>query len=77
MTDAILAIIWIVLLTLYIIVAWKDAKSNNDVKKEIVQMNNLLLEQNKSLRTLITRVCSKSVRERKEGNENEKNSDTV
>lgn len=77
MTDFILAVIWIVLLILYIIVGWKDAKSNNDVKKEIVQMNNLLLEQNKSLRMLITRVCGKSVRAHKEDDENEKNTDTV
>lgn len=84
MVDFILTIIWIALLTLYIIVSWKDAKSNNDVKREITEMNKLLLEQNaqlsehnKALKTLIIRVCGKSVRERKGADENEKNTDTV
>lgn len=39
MLDIILAIIWIAILVLYIVVGWKDAKSNNEVKKEITQMN--------------------------------------
>ena len=39
MVDVILAIIWIAILALYIVVSWKDAKSNNEVKKEITQMN--------------------------------------
>lgn len=39
MVDVILAIIWIAILALYIVVGWKDAKSNNEVKKEITQMN--------------------------------------
>lgn len=42
MVDVILAIIWIAILVLYIVVGWKDAKSNNEVKKEITQMNGLL-----------------------------------
>ena len=37
MLDIILAIIWIAILVLYIVVGWKDAKSNNEVKKEITQ----------------------------------------
>lgn len=72
MVDVILAIIWIAILVLYIVVGWKDAKSNNDVKKEITQMNELLLEQNTQLRKqndhlnmVIVSVCSKSVRDRK------------
>lgn len=72
MLDVILAIIWIAILALYIVVSWKDAKSNNDVKKEITQMNELLLEQNTQLRKqndhlnmVIVSVCSKSVRDRK------------
>ena len=72
MVDVILAIIWIAILALYIVVGWKDAKSNNDVKKEITQMNELLLEQNTQLRKqndhlnmVIVSVCSKSVRDRK------------
>lgn len=71
MLDTILAIVWIALLILYIIVGWKDAKSNNEVKKEIASMNELLLEQNTQLREqnkhlnmVILSVCSKSVRER-------------
>lgn len=72
MVDFILSIIWIVILALYSVVSWKDAKSNNDVKKEITQMNELLLEQNsqlkeqnKHLNMVILSVCSKSVRDRK------------
>lgn len=71
MVDVILAIIWIAILALYIVVGWKDAKSNNEVK-EITQMNELLLEQNsqlkeqnKHLNMVILSVCSKSVRDRK------------
>lgn len=73
MVDVILAIIWIAILALYIVVGWKDAKFNNEVKKEITQMNELLLEQNsqlkeqnKHLNMVIVSVCSKSVRDRKE-----------
>lgn len=66
MVDVILAIIWIAILALCIVVGWKDAKSNNEVKKEITQMNELLLEQNKHLNMVILSVCSKSVRDRKD-----------
>lgn len=66
MLDIILAIIWIAIWVLYIVVGWKDAKSNNEVKKEITQMNELLLEQNKHLNMVILSVCSKSVRDRKD-----------
>lgn len=76
MVDVILAIIWIAILVLYIVVGWKDAKSNNEVKKEITQMNELLLEQNsqlkeqnKHLNMVILSVCSKSVRDRKDQEE--------
>lgn len=76
MVDVILAIIWIAILALYIVVGWKDAKSNNEVKKEITQMNELLLEQNsqlkeqnKHLNMVILSVCSKSVRDRKDQEE--------
>lgn len=72
MKDLIFAIIWFVVLGVYIFVSWKDAKSNNDVKREITQMNELLLEQNTQLRKqndhlnmVIVSVCSKSVRDRK------------
>lgn len=73
MKDLIFALIWFVVLGIYIFVSWKDAKSNNEVKKEITQMNELLLEQNsqpkeqnKHLNMVILSVCSKSVRDRKE-----------
>lgn len=73
MVDVILAIIWIAILVLYIVVGWKDTKSNNEVKKEITQMNELLLkqnsqlkEQNKHLNMVILSVCSKSVQDRKD-----------
>lgn len=66
----------VVALGIYIFVSWKDAKSNNDVKKEITQMNELLLEQNyqlkeqnKHLNMVILSVCSKSVRDRKDQEE--------
>lgn len=73
MKDLIFALIWFVVLGIYIFVSWKDAKSNNEVKKEITQMNELLLEQNsqlkeqnKHLNMVILSVCIKSVRDRKE-----------
>lgn len=76
MKDLIFAIIWFVVLGIYIFVSWKDAKSNNDVKREITQMNELLLEQNTQLRKqndhlnmVILSVCSKSVRDRKDQEE--------
>lgn len=76
MKDLIFALIWFVVLGIYIFVSWKDAKSNNDVKKEITQMNELLLEQNAQLRKqnnhlnmVILSVCSKSVRARKDQEE--------
>lgn len=73
MKDLIFALIWFVVLGIYIFVSWKDAKSNNDVKKDITQMNELLLEQNTQLRKqndhlnmVIVSVCSKSVRDREQ-----------
>lgn len=69
MKDLIFALIWLVVLGIYIFVSWKDAKSNNEVKKEITQMNELLLEQNKHLNMVILSVCSKSVRDRKDQEE--------
>lgn len=76
MKDLIFALIWFVVLGIYIFVSWKDAKSNNDVKKEITQMSELLLEQNAQLRKqnnhlnmVILSVCSKSVRDRKDQEE--------
>nr|DAN21994.1 MAG TPA_asm: hypothetical protein [Bacteriophage sp.] len=76
MKDLIFALIWFVVLGIYIFVSWKDAKSNNDVKKEITQMNELLLEQNAQIRKqnnhlnmVILSVCSKSVRDRKDQEE--------
>lgn len=83
MVDVILAIIWIAILVLYIVVSWKDAKSNNDVKKEITQMNELLLEQNTQLRKqndhlnmVILSVCSKSVRDRQQKKDGKTNDET-
>lgn len=83
MLDIILAIIWIAILVLYIVVGWKDAKSNNEVKKEITQMNELLLEQNTQLRKqndhlnmVILSVCSKSVRDRQQKKDGKTNDET-
>lgn len=83
MVDVILAIIWIAIMALYIVVGWKDAKSNNEVKKEITQMNELLLEQNSQLRKqndhlnmVILSVCSKSVRDRQQKKDGKTNDET-
>lgn len=80
MLDFILAIIWIVLLVTYIVLSWKDLKSNRECKTELLNMNSLLIEQNmaikeqnaelikanQNLNRVIVRVCSKSVRDRNE-----------
>lgn len=83
MKDLIFALIWFVVLGIYIFVSWKDAKSNNDVKKEITQMNELLLEQNTQLRKqndhlnmVILSVCSKSVRDRQQKKDGKTNDET-
>lgn len=83
MKDLIFALIWFVVLGIYIFVSWKDAKSNNDVKKEITQMNELLLEQNTQLRKqndhlnmVILSVCSKSVRDRQQKKYGKTNDET-
>lgn len=39
--------------------------SNSKSKKEILKQNQLLIEQNDKINTVIIRVCSKSVRDRK------------
>lgn len=39
--------------------------SNRKVKKELLRQNQLIIEQNDKLNTVIIRVCSKSVRDRK------------
>lgn len=41
------------------------ARSNHKVKKELVKQNQLIIEQNDKINTVIIRVCSKSVRDRK------------
>ena len=83
MKDLIFALIWFVVLGIYIFVSWKDAMSNNDVKKEITQMNELLLEQNTQLRKqndhlnmVILSVCSKSVRDRQQKKDGKTNDET-
>ena len=83
MKDLIFALIWFVVLGIYIFVSWKDAKSNNDVKKEITQMNELLLEQNTQLRKqndhlnmVILSVCSMSVRDRQQKKDGKTNDET-
>lgn len=90
MKDLIFALIWFVVLGIYIFVSWKDAKSNNDVKKEITQMNELLLEQNTQLleqntqlrkqndhlNMVILSVCSKSVRDRQQKKDGKTNDET-
>lgn len=76
MVEFILGIIWIIVLIVYIAVSWKDAKSNNEVKKIVAEMNSILLEQNaelvkanQNLNRVIISVCSKSVRDRKDQTE--------
>jgi len=48
------------------------ARSNHKVKKELMRQNQLIIEQNDKINTVIIRVCSKSVRDRKAAEE-EKN----
>lgn len=76
MVEFILGIIWIIVLIVSIAVSWKDAKSNNEVKKIVAEMNSILLEQNAELvkanqnpNRVIISVCSKSVRDRKDQTE--------
>lgn len=80
MWSIIFSLLWAALLALCGVVTWKDAKANRECRKELLKMNALLLEQNdkikannaelikanQNLNTVIVRVCSKSVRDRKE-----------
>jgi hypothetical protein len=72
-------LIWIVLLVTYIVISWQDTKSNRECRRAVDEMNALLLEQNKelikaneNLGIVIVRVCSKSVRDRKEASGDDK-----
>ena len=47
--------------------------SNRKTKKELLRQNQLLIEQNDKINTVIIRVCSKSVRDRKEQQEENTN----
>jgi hypothetical protein len=79
-SGVISTLIWIIFIVAYIISALRDAKANRDCRKEVVKMNTLLLEQNEelikaneNLKTVIVRVCSKSVRDRKESEKEKEN----
>lgn len=39
--------------------------SNRKVKKELIRQNQFIIEQNDKINTVIIRVCSKSIRDRK------------
>lgn len=72
-------VIMMVLLIWYIVVARKSEKSNKQCHEELLNMNSLLIEQNTEIRKhnaeltkanqnlnrVIVHVCSKSVRDRK------------
>lgn len=66
---------WIGLLLLNLIVAIIGAILESKVRKEIIRQNQIIMEQNRNLRTVIARVCSKSVRDRKD--ENKSKDETV
>lgn len=63
---------WLGLLFMDLIANIILARSNHKVKKELVRQNQLIIEQNDKINTVIIRVCSKSVRDRKAAEE-EKN----
>lgn len=53
------------------------ARSNHKVKKELMRQNQLIIEQNDKINTVIIRVCSKSVRDRKAANKEESEKTSV
>ena len=65
---------WYGLLLMDLIVNIILAMSNRKVKKELLRQNQLIIEQNDKINTVIIRVCSKSVRDRKAA-KNEENKD--
>lgn len=69
---------WTGLLLMNLISIIVQTVLDSKTRKEIVQQNELIREQNKQLNTVIIRVCSKSVRDRKaeQTDEKEKMKDT-
>lgn len=59
------ALFWFGMLILNLIATILTTILDSKVRKEIVRQNQLIMEQNRNLNTLIVRVCSKSVRDRK------------
>ncbi len=62
---------WFGMLLIDVILNIAVGVSNHKVKKELIRQNQLLIEQNDKINTVIIRVCSKSVRDRK-GQQTEK-----
>lgn len=60
------ALFWFGMLILNLIATILTTILDSKVRKEIVRQNQLIMEQNRNLNTLIVRVCSKSVRDRKD-----------
>lgn len=60
---------WFGLLIMDIIANVIAARQSSKVKKELLHQNQLIMEQNDKINTVIIRVCSKSVRERKAAKE--------
>ncbi|MGN0081579.1 MAG: hypothetical protein ACI377_05330 [Bacteroides fragilis] len=59
------ALFWFGMLILNLIATILTTILDSKVRKEIVRQNQLIMEQNHNMNTLIVRVCSKSVRDRK------------
>lgn len=59
------ALFWFSMMILNLIATVLGIILDSKVRKELVQQNQLIMEQNKNLNTLIVRVCSKSVKDRK------------
>lgn len=59
------ALFWFGMLILNLVATILTTILDSKVRKEIVRQNQLIMEQNRNLNTLIVRVCSKSVRDRK------------
>lgn len=63
---------WFSLLLLNIIACIIQTIAESKARKELIKQNQLIVEQNDKINTVIIRVCSKSVRDRKAAEE-EKN----
>lgn len=61
---------WFGLLIMDIIANIIQMRASQKAEKELIRQNQLIVEQNDKINTVIIRVCSKSVRDRKEQERN-------